>query len=198
MTDPLEIQLVRHDKKYPRPEAVPALPGIYAWFVDFASLQDSVHAREDFVSHLQTLIHGLAYPRMDASLSGEWHVEFEGHVEQVEDPDVLAKLFWRKEARKRFVDISRAFSPLASPLYIGITEKRTLRKRYEEHVDAYEQARATEEYDESSLGSRLAKRNIPPRFLLFGCVPLAKHVARDLKATETVLNNLFKPVLGRK
>jgi len=198
MGQPLQIEMIRHDKKYPRSEAVPIKPGIYAWFVDFASLEDYIEQPEDFVNYLQTLIYGLGYPPMDAILTGEWHVEFKGLVEQVQNPEALSKLFCKKEARRRFVSIAKAFSPLASPLYIGITEKRTLQERYQEHIDAYDQARAQGQYDEATLGARLAKRNIPPRFLLFGCVPLEPDVARDVKTTETVLNNLFKPVLGRK
>lgn len=195
-----DLVLVDHRVKYPKEEDVPLEPGIYAWFYDFNALRGLVPDKDKFIKELAGVAQRLRYPELDGSLRGQFSERFKGHLEhRIDIPEkLLSSLFADQGLRDSFVSVLAAFTPLGNPIYIGITEAQTLRARYTQHIKAYEDARKNPAADKRVLGARHFERDISPRNLIFGCLPVTITGLRDVKMAETLLNRLFRPILGRR
>jgi len=194
------IILVDHRIKYPKEEDVPLKPGIYSWFYDFNTLRGLVADKDQFIKELASIAKRLRYPELDGRLRGLWNESFNGHLDHhIDIPQrLLDALFDDQGLRDSFVSLVASFSPLGNPLYIGITVAQTLRDRYNQHIKAYENARINPGMDTNVFGSRLLDREISPQNLIFGCLPVTLTGLSDVRSAETLLNRLFRPILGRR
>jgi hypothetical protein len=104
-------------------------------------------------------------------------------------------------------DVLEKCSLFAGPLYIGIAEKQTLRKRFGQHRKSYER------YKKSLAGTakpkgrdmfqrggkfyeRLVRRRLEFRDLLYACVPLTPAELAQVRYVEKLLHALAMPAMS--
>lgn len=232
-----------HDDKKPlwlcfRPtetEDVPELPGLYAWYLNFINPQE-------FSDPDKFLAKYLPYVNALNSDSEEEQKDPQGgkFVAELKGPgrfgdQYTAKLRIRHKSIDRDAGTSRSqpdkaknvaaqkilqnlfndtFQIFAAPLYIGKTDN--LRRRFEEHLVAIEEAQdraersGHEQFAEhdnaKNFGKRLVALKLKADSLLFFCVPIDYHqlgISKSeatywIEESEYYFNSISRPALGRK
>ncbi len=188
---------IRHDKKFPREEAIPEKPGIYSWYYNYEKLSDTSD-RSSLIEEMVSISKKLCKPSLKGNMKGHLGTKYEAEMENVDfiqldeiKQDSLKRMDERE--LKNILDILNKFAP---PLYIGIT--KDLKTRYNKHLRDYMKAKSSGEAEKDIFGSRLFLMGIEPRELFFKYQVLDTFERSNIELLEHIANRLFKPIAGRR
>jgi hypothetical protein len=200
-------------------EDIPALPGLYAWYLDFANPQQPV----DIDRFLEQ------YRRYLNLISGDNNVTDQGRkiatLRSSEGFDVYhADLYRRSSSREPDSPndvaenheggqeilrclLSENFVSYLNPIYIGISDN--LQTRYAQHHTAFTAAKRNVEcelsVEDRYFGSRLASAGFEFTEVVFGCIAInheslnmeLKEAVSWIKRAEHLFNFITHPIFGR-
>ena len=166
----------------------PEVPGIYAWYLSIHKNDNASEYHEVFKSR-----------KLVVQASGGLTEKYEGHIElqalglEVADSDLL---------RRAVI----AFSP---PLYIGITEKQTLRVRLGQHRSAivnviHGSDPGSEDTGINEFANRIGevirnREGVSTHSLFVRALPLPESTSiSELKPVEYFLNRTYVPPYGER
>jgi hypothetical protein len=189
---------------------VPAVPGLYAWYLEVGLRPADLHDFPTSREHLTRLAQRLRLPQLRVDAKSHLALRFSGALDHdhLSSGDsgftALIETTLADETRRRvFADIlARATPALTSPLYIGVATN--LNTRIQTHSQMIERLSDFDPKDDPaySFAREVVHRQIPQRKLVVYIlplegddVPLEREVA---EAAESLLNRMFFPILGRR
>ena len=194
---------------------IPQDPGIYAFFLDFEYILRAIDSRAtptvDLVPFIEKAIRArtIANPKSvgirlhnRSTFTSVLTLETTHNIRYAPPPTASTAAEIRTIAG--ILDKCTMFS---APLYIGITARQDLYKRFKQHKKKYEH------YKKSLAGSprpkgravfdrgerfyhRLVRRQIEFRDLLFACIPLSAGEITHVKYVERLLHAFVAPVMS--
>ncbi len=203
---------------------VDARPGLYAWYLKIKLGKRNIESPQDFSKALKKFTEKLCYPVLDMQLEGHFNMILKGDLRHIwyghdGNPfsDNFEEMLNHREEREVLNNILELAVPLLTgPLYIGVS--KNLRQRLQEHTRLIR--RSSKENQDSSSGllvdspeslendkifaERITERNIDPNHLFVGVAYVddpylsIERIKKIVQNTETLLNRLFYPILGRK
>jgi hypothetical protein len=213
----------RRDENPPKfaREDIPALPGLYAWYLDFSNPQGKVDVNQ-FLA---------AYQRFLTLVSGDQQKDDRGrYLVQLSSPtngfEVYRAELYRSTSsstpNQKYDEVrnhksgqeilhfllGENFLSYLSPLYVGKADDLSV--RYSQHKRAFDDASKGMRLDmsikENEFGSRLAAANIKFDDVLFGCIGI-DYKSLEITIEEALIwigvaehyfNYIVHPIFGRR
>jgi hypothetical protein len=206
------------------PDVAPK-PGLYAWYLRIRLGKSNIESSENFLKALQKITEQICYPTLTMQLQGHLNMNLKGHLKHIwyghdENPfsDQLQELLNHPEERKVLGDILELTVPLLTgPLYIGVS--KNLQERLSRHTELIQRYRQEHQEDltldanvdskdslqnDEDFARRIVERKIDPNHLVVSVVYVShphlstERIRQAIGTTETLLNRMFYPILGRK
>lgn len=209
---------------YEKVPDVETKPGLYAWYLRIKLGRKNIESPQDFLTALKKITERLCYPVLGMQLEGHFNMLLKGdlrHIYYGHDgnpfPKTFKSMIASREEREVLNDILELAVPLLTgPLYIGVS--RNLQQRLQEHTRLIHKFSIEDQEDtldnpvdglesmenDKNFAARIIERKIDPNHLAVGVayvdnpsLPIAR-IRKIAENTETLLNRLFYPILGRK
>ena len=191
--------------------------GIYAFYLSFEYITRSIRVRTSPTSNdLQSLLekasrgHTLSNPdNLDLNIYG-YSTEF-SQVYTLQATHMIksgaAPIGMSKTDILQFAGVLDRCSLLTTPLYIGMTEGQTFKKRFAQHKKKYEKYKANTQQRALPSGRdafkrgqqfyhRLVRRRLEFRDLIFACVPFSSSELKYIPYVEKLLHAYVNPPLS--
>ena len=201
------------------------LPGLYAWYFKIELGRSNIECPIDFSKALKNFTEKICYPSLDMQIEGHFNMLLKGNLRHIwyghdDNPftNKFKEMLNHREKREVLNDIlEKAVPLLTAPLYIGVS--KNLRQRLQTHTRLIHKYREENQGDSSldhpidsseslkkdeNFAQRIAERNIDPNSLAVGVTYVhhpnlsPEQIRKTVENTETLLNRLFYPILGRK
>ena len=204
---------------------VKAKPGLYAWYLRIRVGRSNIESPQNFSKVLKKFTEQIQHPTLAMQVDGHFNLNMKGKLKHIwyghnEYPftENFQEMLNHPEERKLISNILDLAVPLLSgPLYIGVS--KNLQKRLQTHtrlIEKYSKEQQEDNTPEVSVDSpdslkndkdfaeRIVEREIDPNHLIVG-VTYVHHpnlppdrIRKTVEATETLLNRIFYPILGKK
>jgi hypothetical protein len=204
---------------------VKAKPGLYAWYLRIRVGRSNIESPQNFSKALKKITEQIRHPILAMQLDGHFNLNMKGKLKHIwyghnEHPftENFQEMLNHPEERKLISNILDLAVPLLSgPLYIGVS--KNLQQRLQIHtrlIEKYSKEQQEDNTPEVSVDStdslqndkdfakRIVEREIDPNHLIAG-VTYVYHpnlspdrIRKTIETTETLLNRIFYPILGKK
>lgn len=198
----------------PSESQVPVRPGIYAFFLNvfrpeaFGVYKTLEPSREQLRN-----IKGKFQKRAEALHDLLWSLEAMGSAGEKGVAPHIQRMFevsisrshrgtpeWPNEIGEKevvqYLGLMSEAWPFFSPIYVGMTEKQSLRERYSQHRDSFN----SKDEGKTSFGSRLRASPFGWEDVVYVAVPISSGTPdqKILRNAEFILQMLSKPLMSRK
>lgn len=204
---------------------VKALPGLYAWYLRIRVGRSNIGSPQNFSNALKKITEQIRHPILAMQLDGNFNMNMKGKLKHIwyghnDHPftENFQEMLNHPEERELISNILDLAVPLLSgPLYIGVS--KNLQQRLQIHtrlIEKYSKEQQEDNTPEAAVDSpdslqndkdfadRIVDRNIDPNHLIVG-VTYVYHpdlspdrIRKIVETTETLLNRIFYPILGKK
>ena len=204
---------------------VKAKPGLYAWYLRIRVGRSNIESPQNFSEALKKITEQIRHPTLAMQLDGHFNLNMKGKLKHTwyghnEHPftENFQEMLNHPEERKLISNILDLAVPLLSgPLYIGVS--KNLQQRLQTHtrlIEKYSKEQQGDNTPEVSVDStdslqndkdfaeRIVEREIDPNHLIVGVTYIyhpnlpPDRIRKTVETTETLLNRIFYPILGKK
>ena len=200
-------------------------PGLYAWYLRIRIGRGNIETYQNFSKALKRVTEQIRHPTLTMQLKGHLNLNMKGDLKHIwyghheqQFTKKFEEMLNSPEERELIREILDLAAPLlTAPLYIGVSKNLQQRlqthmrliekniKRHQEdttldnHVDSTDSLQNDKDFAE-----RIVERNIDPNHLIVGVTYvshpnlLVEKIRKSVETTETLLNRMFYPILGRK
>ena len=208
--------------KYNEISAIEPLQGLYAWYLRIDIGEENLKTEKNTTISLKKFVKQLAYPPINIDAKGRLSLKLVGKLKHVfygKDENRftqgLSDILSEDEDRIRFAEVLKSAAPIFSnPLYIGIS--KNLARRIKGHsalIEKYkkladeplrEKSKEVSRDGDKNFAMRVCMRKMDPNNLIVGILytdneKLSKdQISTITKNSETILNRIFHPILGRR
>ena len=201
------------------------VPGLYAWYFKIELGSNNIESPQDFFKALKNFTEKICHPSLYMQLEGHFNMLLKGNLRHIwyghdDNPftDKFKEMLNHREEREVLSNILKKAVPLLTgPLYIGVsknlqqrlrTHTQLIQKYLQKNQEVFSQDRPIDSLEslqkDDNFAQRIVKRKIDPNHLVVGvdyvCHPnlSPEQIRKTVENTETLLNRLFYPILGRK
>ena len=204
---------------------VEAKPGLYAWYLRIRVGRSNIESPHNFSNALKKITEQMRHPVLTMQLEGHFNLKMEGDLKHIwyghnkhSFTENFQEMLNHPEERELISNILDLAVPLLTcPLYIGVS--KNLQQRLQTHTRLIEKSSKKHQEDttpedpvdspdslrnDKNFAERIVKRNIDPNHLIVGVTYvshsnlLVEEIRNSIETTETLLNRMFYPILGRK